>query len=104
MIDHADLWVEVRDQDIVVTMPGTSLRVVYRKRQRGSQLVPRLDYFQDRQKGPITRTEFLARPEPGTRGSTCTKRRCDLTGNGNGASLSGRSDPGMDEADLSLVI
>ena len=34
MIDHADLWVEVPDQDIVVTMPGTSLRVVYRKRQR----------------------------------------------------------------------
>ena len=77
MIDHADLWVEVRDQDIVVTMPGTSLRVVYRKRQR------------DRSS---------------SRGSTCTKRRCGLTGNGNGASLSGRSDPGMDEADLSLVI
>jgi hypothetical protein len=61
MTDHADLWVEVRDQDIVATMPGTSLRVVYRTPQRGSQLVPRLDYFQDQQKGPITRAEFLAR-------------------------------------------
>jgi hypothetical protein len=61
MTDHADLWVEVRDQDIVVTMPGTSLRVVYRKPHRGSQLVARLDYFQDQQKGPITRAEFLAR-------------------------------------------
>jgi hypothetical protein len=61
MTDHADLWVEVRDQDLVVTMPGTTLRVVYRKPHRGSQLVPRLDYFQDQQKGPITRAEFLAR-------------------------------------------
>ena len=56
-----DLHIEVRIQDNVVTMPGTTLRVVYRKPHRGSQLVPRLDYFQDRQKGPITRAEFLAR-------------------------------------------
>ena len=42
-------------------MPGTSLRVVYRKPHWGSQLVARLDYFQDQQKGPITRAEFLAR-------------------------------------------
>jgi len=56
-----DLHIKVRDQDIVVTMPGTSLRVVYRKPHRGSQLVARLDYFQDQQKGPITRAEFLDR-------------------------------------------
>jgi len=56
-----DLHIKVRDQDIVVTMEGTSLRVVYRKPHRGSQLVARLDYFQDRQKGPITRVEFLDR-------------------------------------------
>ena len=55
-----DLHIEVRHQDIVVTMPGTNLRVVYRKPHRGSQLVPRLDYFQDQQKGPITRAKFLA--------------------------------------------
>jgi hypothetical protein len=48
MIETVDLQVEARDQDIVVTMPGTSLRVVYRKPHRGSQLVARLDYFQDR--------------------------------------------------------
>jgi hypothetical protein len=29
MTDNRDLCVEVRHQDIVVTMPGTSLRVVY---------------------------------------------------------------------------
>ena len=56
-----DLQTEARDQDIVVTMPGTSLRVVYRKPQRGSQLVARLDYFQDQEKGPVTRAEFLTR-------------------------------------------
>ena len=61
MTDNCDLCVEVRDQDLVVTMPGTSLRVVYRKPHRGSQLVARLDYFQDQQKGPITRAEFLAK-------------------------------------------
>ena len=56
-----DLHIEVRYQDLVATMPGTSLRVVYRKPHRGSQLVARLDYFQDQQKGPITRAEFLTR-------------------------------------------
>src|SRR5262245_32982081 len=39
MIETVDLHVEARDQDIVVTMPGTTLRVVYRKPHRGSQLV-----------------------------------------------------------------
>src|SRR5262245_46972107 len=56
-----DLHIEVRVQDIVITMPGTSLRVVYRRPHRDSQLVARLDYFQDQQKGPISRAEFLAR-------------------------------------------
>jgi len=61
MTANCDLCVELRDQDIVVTMPGTGLRVVYRKPHRGSKLVARLDYFQDQQKGPIARAEFLAR-------------------------------------------
>ena len=56
-----NLHIKVRDQDIVVTMPGTSLWVVYRKPHRGSQIVARLEYFQDQQKGPITRAEFLDR-------------------------------------------
>jgi hypothetical protein len=41
-------------------MPDTSFRVVYRKPHHGTQLVARLDYFQNQQKGPITRAEFLA--------------------------------------------
>jgi len=56
-----DLHVEARDRDIIVTMRGTSFRVVYRKPDHGAQLVARLDYFQNEQKGPIARAEFLAR-------------------------------------------
>ena len=55
------LHVELRDQDLLVTMPGTTLRVVYRKPNRGTQLLPKLNYFQDEQKGPITRLQFLVR-------------------------------------------
>ena len=60
MTKPADLHVEARDRDIIVTMPGTNFRVVYRKPDRGPQLVARLDYFQNEQKGPITRAQFLA--------------------------------------------
>ena len=60
-IAPSDEGVDARDRDIIVTMPGTSFRVVFRKPHRGSQLVARLDYFQDQQKGPITRAEFIAR-------------------------------------------
>jgi hypothetical protein len=62
MTENGDLWVEVRDQDIVVTMPGASLRVVYRKPHRGSQLVPRLDYFQDQQKARSRERSFWLVP------------------------------------------
>jgi hypothetical protein len=57
----ADIHVEARDRDSIVTMPGTSFRVVYRKPDRGLQLVARLDYFQNEQKGPITRAQTLPR-------------------------------------------
>ena len=56
-----DLHVEVGERDIIITMPGTSFRVVYRKPFSTSQLVARLDYFQNQQKGPITRAQFRAR-------------------------------------------
>ena len=59
MTTSADLHVEARERDIVVTMPDTSFRVVYRKPDRAPQLVARLDYFQNQQEGPITREEFL---------------------------------------------
>jgi hypothetical protein len=58
---ETDLHVEVRDGDIVVTMPGTSFRAVYRKPHRAPARTTKLDSFQNQQKGPITRVEFLAR-------------------------------------------
>ena len=61
MTDYQDLHVEVQRDDILVTMPGTCFRVVYRKPNLGPELVARLNYFPDEQKGPITRAEFLAK-------------------------------------------
>jgi hypothetical protein len=61
MTDTYDLHVEARRDDIIVTMPGTTYRVVYLKRHREPKLVAKLNYFQDEQKGPITRADFLAR-------------------------------------------
>ena len=61
MRDSHDLHVEVQRDDILVTMPGTSFRVVYRKPNLGPELVARLNYFPDEQKGPIARAEFLAK-------------------------------------------
>jgi hypothetical protein len=58
---ETDLHVEVRDGDIVVTMPGTSFRAVYRKPHRAPARATKLDSFQNQKGGPITRVEFLAR-------------------------------------------
>ena len=38
LMSAGDLHVEARDRDTIVTMPGTSFRVVYRKPDRGLQL------------------------------------------------------------------
>jgi hypothetical protein len=55
-----DLHIDVKGDELVVTMPGSTFRVVYRKPNRGAQLVSKLNYFQDEQKGLITRAEFIA--------------------------------------------
>jgi hypothetical protein len=59
MTDH-DLQVEVQGDDIIVTMQGTSFRVVYRRPHLDPGLVAKLDYFPEEQKGPITHAEFFA--------------------------------------------
>jgi hypothetical protein len=46
---ETDLHVEVRDGDIVVTMPGTSFRAVYRKPRRAPARTTKLDSFQNQQ-------------------------------------------------------
>jgi hypothetical protein len=61
MVDSNDLHIELKGgNELVVTMTGSTFRAVYRKPNRGAQLVPKLDYFQDEQKGPIARREFIA--------------------------------------------
>jgi hypothetical protein len=50
-MDYRDLHFEVRNDDVLVTMPG-SFRVVYRNPQHGSELVARFDYFRNRRMGP----------------------------------------------------
>jgi len=52
----SELHVEIRDQDIAVTMPGTSLRVVYRK-PHGSQLAQGSTIFKVSRRG----AEFMAK-------------------------------------------
>jgi hypothetical protein len=58
MRDSHDLHVEVQRDDILVTMPGSGFRVVYRKPHLDPGLVAKLDYFPEE---PITHAEFLAR-------------------------------------------
>jgi hypothetical protein len=60
MNDVHDLHIEVKGDELIVTMPGCTYRAVYRKPNRGPQLIPKLDYFQDEQKGPIARWRFVA--------------------------------------------
>jgi hypothetical protein len=52
--------IEARGDELIVTMPGCTFRAVYRKPHRGPQLIPKLDYFQDEQTGPIARWKFVA--------------------------------------------
>jgi hypothetical protein len=61
MLERPALQVEVHGVDIVVTMPGTSFRAVYRKPHRATARATKLDSFQDQKEGPVTRVEFLAR-------------------------------------------
>jgi hypothetical protein len=54
------LSVELRGQNILITMPGTSFRVVYPKPDRG-RLAATLIYSQNMRSALFTRLQFLAR-------------------------------------------
>jgi hypothetical protein len=54
------LHVKVQGDEIMVTMRGTSFRVVYPKPHLDPGLAPKLHYFPEEQKGPITHNEFFA--------------------------------------------
>jgi hypothetical protein len=56
MVDSNDLHIELKGGN----ESGSTFRAVYRQPNRGAQLVPKLDYFQDEQKGPIARRVYRA--------------------------------------------
>ena len=59
MAESATLILEMIDDQIVVTMPGTNFLASYRKRQGAAELVA---YFlQDDRHAPLPRAEFVAR-------------------------------------------
>ena len=60
MTDDLDLHVEVRDDEIIVTMPGTSFRAKYRKRKDTRWLIAS-DYMPYDPAASSERGEFLAR-------------------------------------------
>jgi hypothetical protein len=59
MAESASLIVEMIDDQIVVTMPGTYLLAAYRKSENAASLVAR--FIQDDRHAAIPRSEFVAR-------------------------------------------
>lgn len=59
MGNSASLVVEMIDDTIVVTMPGTDFFASYRKRQGASALAAH--FLQDDRHAPLPRSEFVAR-------------------------------------------
>jgi hypothetical protein len=60
MTDNGDLHAEVDGVNIIVTMVGTSFRVVYRMAE-GYDWLTVSDYVRDDVDAPITRPEFVVR-------------------------------------------
>lgn len=59
MAESAGLIVEMIDDQIIVTMPGTYLLAAYRKSENAASLVAR--FVQDDRHAAIPRSEFVAR-------------------------------------------
>jgi hypothetical protein len=59
MAESAGLIVEMIDDQIIVTMPGTYLLAAYRKSENAASLVAR--FIQDDRHAAIPRSEFVAR-------------------------------------------
>ncbi len=59
MAESATLILEMIDDQIVVTMPGTNFLASYRKRQGAAELVAH--FLQDDRHAPLPRAEFVAR-------------------------------------------
>ena len=59
MAESVSLIVEMIDDQIIVTMPGTFLLAAYRKSENAASLVAR--FIQDDRHAAIPRSEFVAR-------------------------------------------
>jgi hypothetical protein len=59
MADSAGLVVEMIDDQIIVTMPGTIFLAAYRKRENVAALVAQ--FIQDDRHAALPRSEFVAR-------------------------------------------
>jgi hypothetical protein len=59
MTDDHDLYVEVRADEIIVTMQATRFRVVYRKPGLDPGLAAKLHHFPEEQNDPIPHTELF---------------------------------------------
>jgi hypothetical protein len=55
-----ELGVEVQGGDIIVTMPGTSFKVIYHKPAGSPQLIAKWYATRDKHAGQVRRAEFLA--------------------------------------------
>jgi hypothetical protein len=55
------LHAEVRDNDIIITLPGTSYAVTYYKVPNSPQLLAKSLPTKDDSRVPLTRAEFLTR-------------------------------------------
>jgi hypothetical protein len=60
MTSATDLHIEVQSGEIVVTLPGTSFKVVYHKPPGSPQLMAKWYATRDKQAGQVMRAEFLA--------------------------------------------
>jgi hypothetical protein len=56
-----DLHIEVRDNEIIVTLPGSSYTVTYYKPANSPQLLAKRFHNKDDSRATMTQAEFLAR-------------------------------------------
>jgi hypothetical protein len=61
MTEPPVLRIEVRDDEIIVTLPDTDYRVVYHKPAREPQLIAKSRSDREHQEARITQAEFHAR-------------------------------------------
>jgi len=58
-MSHWDFQIEVRDDEIIVTLPGTNYTVTYYKPANSPQLLGKDFPVKDDRRAPMTQAEFL---------------------------------------------